>query len=418
MQFAVAAFWHAVCSPIRFLAGISTTDWQWSSWLVLAVQLTVMGLILRAWIGPWILRAVLHRVRVRSISPRSIRGIRIRSGGLTIRVDRLGISYHSLSSRAARRFSLQVQGLHVEVNEVLCKPPPSPSTYPVPTTPKRRFSRRPTLSDFRPSPLWRRFWSFYSYTYETIAPYVRPFLRTVFVTSSRIVIRCLPALTHIVDLEMDRLLVTFPGLPEAHVVIHNATLSTTVSFTNLEGFIAIDPSDVPPQRVHQGFLNMMHFKARFGGSARRVWERAWGRTQGAASFELKIGKVSVYTSDTKWPFPRRASLVEQESSSQFVASKFDFVTSRPHEEAICVSLPTETIFATSFKFGPKRAIIENQSVETSLEVSTIHVVTDRFMELVHCVRGNGNPDDHFATTPQSPVLSSDLIVVRLACSFG
>ncbi len=145
----VQSFVKATLSPLRFLAGIPLSDWKWSYWLVMAVQVTVVSLIFRTWVGPWILRAVLRRVRVRSISPRSVRGIRIRTKRMTIRLDRLGLSYHSPSLETARRVSIQVQGLNIEFHEIK-REDVSPDRSQTHRRHARRFSRRPTLSDFSP----------------------------------------------------------------------------------------------------------------------------------------------------------------------------------------------------------------------------------------------------------------------------
>ncbi len=381
----VQSFVKATLSPLRFLAGIPLSDWKWSYWLVMAVQVTVVSLIFRTWVGPWILRAVLRRVRVRSISPRSVRGIRIRTKRMTIRLDRLGLSYHSPSLETARRVSIQVQGLNIEFHEIK-REDVSPDRSQTHRQHARRFSRRPTLSDFSPSPIWHNFWSLYSYVYELVEPYVRPLVRAFFVAAARVIIRCLPTLTHIIDLELERVLITIPGLPESHVTIRSATLTTTVSFSGLEGVIDVNVQEHQTVRVNRRFLGMGSFKTRFGGSVRRVWDRAWGRTQGAAVFELKVGRIAAYADESEWTYPQTSRFQDTESSSQFSTSRFDFVTNPMHDDVTCVVLPDATTFTSSFKFGPKQGILEKQSVEVSLSVARIHVALDALLNLRHALK--------------------------------
>ncbi len=95
-------------------------------------------------------------------------------------------------------------------------------------------------------------------------PYVRPLVRAFFVAAARVIIRCLPTLTHIIDLELERVLITIPGLPESHVTIRSATLTTTVSFSGLEGVIDVNVQEHQTVRVNRRFLGMGSFKTRFG----------------------------------------------------------------------------------------------------------------------------------------------------------
>ena len=228
----------AFVQPFKWIfLGYSSWNSGWRSWLLLAIQILVIGQILRAWVGPFIFQRVSKRIRVRRVSLRSIRGIYVRLASMTIRIDRVGLSYHP-SAEATRRFSFKVEGLWVEIHELEARPqlirPAS-----------RRLSRLPTLADFAPSPMARHLWSLYSEIYALLEPYVRPALRSFFVTWTRAIIRCLPVLTQVIDFELDKALVTFTTLPEAHVAIRGVTVSTTVTFTNLES--VVEPAGEHPR---------------------------------------------------------------------------------------------------------------------------------------------------------------------------
>ncbi|EJD01130.1 uncharacterized protein FOMMEDRAFT_125792 [Fomitiporia mediterranea MF3/22] len=373
----------------------------WTTFLIVVIQLLVIGQIFRAWIGPFILRNVTKRVQVRRVSLRSIRGVYVRLASMTIRIDRVGISLHS-SAGATRRFAFKVEGLCVEIHELkVSQPPRKPLS--------RRLSRLPTLADFAPSPMARRLWSAYSAIYVFLEPYVRPFIRSFFVTSARIVIRCLPVLTQVVDFELDRALLTFTTLPEAHVAIRNVTLSATVAFSNLESVVGI-AEESPHLRRRQRFLSMSHLRNRFAGSARRVLGRAWGSTQGTASFSLKLHKVSGFASPDKW-FQLNPDAAN--TSWYPVASQFAFVTHSSHSDDLCFDLQDVAELSSSFAFGPTKRIIEDHSVSSSLRVSSIQVSTG---PLHHFLRAIGNlrkaSDKHVTSGRRSELRFKKSVVFR------
>ncbi|KAH8113231.1 golgi-body localization protein domain-containing protein [Phellopilus nigrolimitatus] len=383
--------WKVRDLPLRLL-GVSHSVYSgWAIVLVFAIQLTVVGLIFRAWIGPLILRSISKTVRVRSVSLRSVRGVFIRTASMTVRIDRVGLSYHS-SADATRRFSFKVEGLHVKIRELAM-------SHPRPTFPSRRFSRLPTLADFAPSPMARRLWWLYSTIYVYVEPYARPVIRAFFVASTRVVIRCLPALTQVVDFELDRALITFSTLPEAHVAVRNITLSTTITFFNLESVIGTEKEVPHSIRQHQSFLGMTHLKARFASSAKRVWERAWGRTRGSASFVLNIQKVCSFADSNKWPDSEHIQPFETDVSQRFVASRFDFVMHSSHNSAMCFNVPGSTDFVAALRFGPRTGFIEEHSILTSLKLSTVYISVQPLMALLRATkdlrRGPETPSDIF-----------------------
>ena len=244
MFFDLLMTWHdfvkLVLQPTWLLTGYASMDSGWARYVVLVIQLVVIGQIFRAWIGPYILRKISKRVQVRRISLRSVRGVYVRLASMTIRIDRAGISYHP-SAGAMRRFSFKVEGLCVEIHELPARPQR-------PQRVARRLSRMPTLSDFAPSPLVRRVWSIYSAIYDHLEPYMRPVIRPVFVAWMRVAIKCLPLLTQVIDFELDRALVTFTTLPEAHIAIRSMTLSGTVILSNVESVVGT-ASDYPRNQL-------------------------------------------------------------------------------------------------------------------------------------------------------------------------
>ncbi|KAI5124944.1 hypothetical protein M0805_007371 [Coniferiporia weirii] len=216
-----------------------------------------------------------------------------------------------------------------------------------------------------------RLWSMYSAVYVVIEPFSRPLIRTFFVTTARVVIRCLPALTQVIDFELDRALITLATSPEAHIAVERMALSTTVAFSNLESVMGLEGNGSRDTRRHQRFLSMAHFQTRFTGSAKRIWQRAWGRTRGTASFILNVGRICAFADEKKWTFMDH-SRSPQADTSHSVAPRFDFVMHPSHYSALCLDLPGPTVCMLSFEFGPRKGIIEERGISTSLKLPAIH----------------------------------------------
>src|SRR6202040_1574170 len=88
--------------------------------IIWALRIVTLLFVLRNYIAPYVLALIaggIRSVRVRSISLRSIRGIYIRRGIQTWRIDRIGISYGSTTGEGSSRFTVKIEGLRVEIGE-------------------------------------------------------------------------------------------------------------------------------------------------------------------------------------------------------------------------------------------------------------------------------------------------------------
>lgn len=258
-----------------------------TAWAVLAlwaVRIVSLSLLLRAYVGPAILRLVSKRLRVRSVSLRSIRGIYFRAGGGTWRIDRVGISYHRPSSTTASRFSIVVEGVKLELtqreDELLVKPSLS--------------RKRPGLLPSALSPLARRIWStagsMLHSVYIFLDPYVRPLIRTFFVGALRLMIRALPTLTHVLDFELNSAVVTLSAVPGIELAVKQAQVQTKVSLDSV--VIPESSTKSRPNYGHKRFASVADWNARFSNSVRRTWDRAWSATQVTTSVSLRIKNIT------------------------------------------------------------------------------------------------------------------------------
>lgn len=349
---------------------------QWDMFLVAVIHLTVFGLLFRTYFGPFLLRVISKRVRVRSVSLRSIRGVYLRTGAITCRVDRIGLAYHS-STESARRFSVKIEGLSIELYQLCRKHSSQASSVPQPA--EIRNPRISTFVDFSPSPLAHKLWSFYSAIYASVEPFGRPILRTFFVTNLRILIRCLPALTQVIDFELERCLITFAKEQDIHFTIQNASLSTTVNFSSLGIILEPNGGDLRARDGRHGFFSMAQLQGRLNGSLKRVWSRAWGQAKGSASFELRIRNIGCFFDTPKNPQLKRPHTNMTESSQNIAASCFDYVTHSNNAKHQCIGIPGITELKGFFEFGPRKGIIEKQSVGISLRINTVHINVDKIL---------------------------------------
>ncbi|KIP10738.1 hypothetical protein PHLGIDRAFT_22173 [Phlebiopsis gigantea 11061_1 CR5-6] len=257
--------------------------------IIWSLRLVTFSLIFRSFLGPTILRLVSRRLRVQSVSLRSIRGIYFRAGKGILHIDRVGWSYHRPSALDASRFSIRVEGFRLEL--VKLEQVVQPKTFAKGLGQQGRSSRlSESVPTFLHVSLVGRYVS--NALYSSLEPYARPVLRAAVVAALRVMIRALPALTQVVDLEVDSAVITSPVIPGAELIARKAKINTSVVFTQLDNSNAADKLTPPPGRtVHRRFASVANFNTRVKNSFRRTWNRAWGSTQVAAALSLNVQEV-------------------------------------------------------------------------------------------------------------------------------
>lgn len=374
----------------------------WSRLLVSALQLLVIGLIFRTWLGPFILRRVYKRMKIKSISPRSIRGLFLHTGSVIWCIDRIGLSYHRPSTGSARRFSVKIEGIYATILE----------TRPSEDCNRKRNSRRSTsrLSVYNSSQaVTNHLWDIYSGIYQAADPYLRPIIRAFFVAFIRGIIRCLPALTQVLDFEVDRVVVSFTDIPGAHFTMRSATMYSKVVFTNVGGAIS------PPRHTHifrgstqYRFLGITHLKNRFSGSIRRVWNRAWGQTQGEASVMFTLRKVTLLNDSSLSDSAELSDvgsvkLEEGQPTQRDASARYDLIAHL--RSGVCVELPDANEFETSLRFGPTKEIIMKQSISVALTVPAIQIKANSLLALLQVFATARTTSSHYGSVPD-PFTSS------------
>lgn len=273
---------------LRLLVISRPDDAWWSFFLVWLIRFLTISIVLRTFIVPWGLRLLFSRFRVRSVSLRSIRGVYFRQGRNVWNIDRIGLSYHRPSNTQASRLTVVVQGLRLEIAE-----PPNESAPPTPK-PEANHRRRPTLADFSPSPIAFKARQIIYAIYAGLEPYFRPLIRAIIILALRALIRCLPALTQVLDFELISGELSLAELPDIQFNLKELGVSTKVVFTQVEE-VAFKPrtsSSRPLHRKHSRFLSMVDWKSRLSDNVSRTWAGAWGNTRGTLSLTIHLNDLS------------------------------------------------------------------------------------------------------------------------------
>ena len=276
-----------VLSAIRLLLISRPNDAWWSFFLVWFIRFLTVSIVLRTYIVPWGLGLVFSRFRVRSVSLRSIRGVYFRQARNVWNIDRIGLSYHRPSNTQASRLTVVIQGLKLDISE--------PPNEPAPPPPKSAAVHRrgPTLADFSPSPIAFKARQVIYAIYAGLEPHLRPLVRASIIFLLRLLIRCLPALTQVLDFELVSAELSLAELPDIQFKLKELGVSTKVVFTQVEK-VAFKSRPNPPRplhRRHSRFLSMVDWKTRLSDNISRTWAGAWGDTRGTASLTIHLNDL-------------------------------------------------------------------------------------------------------------------------------
>ena len=207
-------------------------------------------------------------------------------------------------------------------------------------------------------------------------------------------------------------MVSFAGVPGAHVTIGSATIYTKVVFTSVGGTSNTRQTTLFRQQPQRRFLGVAHLKNRLSGSIRRVWDRAWGQTQGSTSTSVTLRTVTLWNDSSIDDFTELSDTghgtVEEESSSQRVAAaRYDMIAHL--RSGVCVELPDSNELVISLHFGPTRDIIIKHSLRSALTVPVVSIKADTLLPLLRRLESQqriskrSDPEVEKPETPHSPV---------------
>jgi hypothetical protein len=384
--------------------------------LLLACSLLVVGVIILylalRFRGPYLLHKLFPGCSVKSVSLRSIRGIRIVHGAHVIEIGRIGLSFGrqpNASGRLAFRCSIQTSNVTCRSFE---KEPPGtkPLQLKKPPPPQEVHSLRARRSRFS----IQNFAMFANPANDTVAPpltvvkeiapslarnidsLLRPLFRILFVAAFRMVIRFLPTLMQAIDFELNRATLTLPLANDLTVLVEHVRVSTQVKFSQLEKVIDDSATEDAELSALRRLSRMGNWQLRLRGSWDRTWNRAWGRTHVFSAVSIHVGHIeSTFRSDL------------------------------PMKDTVTVPLPPlVSVFKvdgpcwlkSSVKFIPGRATFEGQSLDLaaslgvlSLDLDNVIASARRVSEALspkHATQGKFSASkDAILEEPLSPLLS-------------
>ncbi|EKM59200.1 uncharacterized protein PHACADRAFT_169675 [Phanerochaete carnosa HHB-10118-sp] len=347
-------------------------------WLL---RIIIFSLLFRSFLGPTILRLVSRRLRVQSVSLRSIRGIYFRAGNSMLHIDRIGLSYHKPSALDASRFSIRVEGFRLELAKTGQQRPLKRSS--TGNTQKQRVSvldaypaLQRALAMLKPAGQW---------VWSSLEPYVRPTLRAAVVSVLRVMIRALPTLTQVLDLEINSAIVSSSVISGAELVVRKAKFHTSVAFTQLDNSnTTTRPVPVTPTRaIHRRLASVANFNTRVKNSLRRTWGRAWGSTQVAVALSLNIHEVLGVASDV---------LLEELKSP--IRGRHAFF-----------AIP-QVAFATSVRLNPRQQV-ERHGLDISFGAGPVNLDVEVVQHILDILKALRKPSENDPSTPPRPVPSPD-----------
>lgn len=345
-------------SSIVHLLLIGTPDNSLSASILLwLVRIISFSLLLRTYLGPWLLTQLSDHIRVRSISLWSIRGLYFRKGSRTWRVDR--VSYAWSSVQGSRRLTLKIDGLHVEI----AKEGEGQGFAQI----RRRRNFNLTLADLNPSPLAWYLWQFTSAFITFLEPYLRPIIRTYVVACLQIGIQWLPRISQALSFELQSTIITLADMPGTKIAVREISLHTALALTQLEQ--TSDPKEVKPtpSRSHnRTSLTMESLKKRLAESFHRSLDKAWGETRGTATLSLTIGNI-IGTMPTSSLYGM-ALLI-------FLSWRLNDKLTESQDVPFLMS-PKSIDLRVSTKFNPKEGVVDPHGLEVSLKIGDCSVNVD------------------------------------------
>lgn len=274
---------HSLASGIHFVLFASPQATRATIVGLWLARLIFFSLLLRTYLVPWLLSLLSDHIRIRSISFRSIRGLYVRQGTRTWRVER--IRYGLRTQDGSRRFALRIDGFNLHIDKT--ESPALPKT-------RTRRSHSLSLEHFKPSPIAYGLWRMVSAVFRYFEPYIRPLVRSYVISCLRLAIQWLPRLMQALTFNLQSAIITFSEVPDAQLLIEGVSLHTALVLTQLEATANENGNQEPIARNRPNDRNaysLTALKRRLADSFRRSLDKAWGEARGLATLSLKISNV-------------------------------------------------------------------------------------------------------------------------------
>ncbi|KAG8856771.1 hypothetical protein FRB96_006274 [Tulasnella sp. 330] len=381
-------------------SGLTATprEMHWTIWVVV---ICLAAFVLKNYGIPWIVRHLSSNVRIRNTGLRSVRGLFLKIGGVTLTADRIALTIHR--SGGWLRVGLDFQ--NVVISLAASVQPPKRNGWAVL---RQRVQARPTFSiaslaevirtrsrAAQPSKAW---------LVQKMVTGARATSRLVAFFFVSLIIRSLPALTQSFDIQMDQIVLISEDMKNAHVVVRGVVLTTVAKFTKMndaEGEDGMDGMEVNLAR--EAALRRKNgdptWRTRLTGSMQRVWEASTARTNGYVSVTIDLENIVAYTR----PFTPTL-LTEYRSQTRVhganltpsaTTTEFSDVEKPPPPPFSVLFVDGPAHFRTSFRFSPQRMVFQKQSAEAVIHLPELHIEPDAILDLIRSLK----PKSNVATEP-------------------
>ena len=359
----------------------SPTDDLWSLFILWLVRVITYSLLLRTYFIPWLLARMSNRLRVRSISPRSIRGIRFRKGAQTWMVERVSYSW---SVEGSRRLAVKIEGLTLDFG----KEDKPATSY------QKRHKRNLTLADLDPSPIARRLWGIVWTVTAFLEPYFRPFLRTYLMACLRLVIKWLPKLTQALSFDLHSCVVTFAEIPGGKMSAETISLHMALALTQVAQIVV--PNDEPTtSNKEAGVIQSFGFwKKGLADGFQRSLDTALRETHGTAKGSLKVSNLDGSMPRT----PRGKSML----IGKFIGMNLYFADSSGVSFLLS---PGTTDLGVTVNFSPKESQVDKHGLSVRLKVGECFTKVDLLNQVLDKILPKKVPTPALSHATLSPATS-------------
>ncbi|KAG8995921.1 hypothetical protein FRB90_012874, partial [Tulasnella sp. 427] len=355
---------------------------HWALWLaVLALTL----FLLTNYGAPWLVRRLSSNVRIRNIGLRSVRGLFLKIGPVTLTADRIALTVHR--SPGGARVGLNFLNVVVTVSKVLkpATPPKRDHWRTLRQNYTRDFSIASIASIIHQRPSISQL-SFPQWVMHQTAVAFRTVARLLATYGLVVLIRWLPALTQKFDTQFDQVVVIIEDLDGAHLVVKGLTLAALLRFTKLADHDTEDGVDVAPERKSAMRMppQTSAWKRKWKDSMGRVWDRATARTTGFASLAINVGDIIAYPSKATPVKIASYRSTSSPTSFNFTSTGIADFTSieKAPPSGSCLSIEGPIELEASVGFSPKRIIFRKNSGEAKINLPCVQVMPDVILKLV------------------------------------
>lgn len=303
------------------------------------------------------------RVRIRSISLRSVRGLYIRTGNIVLQAER--ISWKGIGILRASPITLKVEKLALEVGVQDAK---------IGSTVPQRSGKRLSLGLLSPSPIVRQFRNLIGGILSYLDPISRPILRQYAVAILRLGILWLPTYIPRLTFEFRDASVTFTAVPGSSVSVREITYSTSIQLIETEP----SPDVTHDPTVDQKRLNSVTaLKNRLADGFKRSLDRALGSTRGKGRMEFRVCHVQGFM-----PFETGGKCRQP--------SYHPVLTELGHKHRF-LSLPDSIDIMTCMDFNPRAWSIDTHTLEFCMRVGDISAKVDLINLIVDKLKPKVSP---------------------------